>query len=108
MLQRIAALFRHTFLPITRKVKEQGGTPKVVYRGSPNEFSEFSYQFMRTNGTTEGVGFYFTDNQSIVKGYGDKGDTGKLYEVYLNISKPLNIDSKASILRAILVQTRFF
>ena len=49
---------------------------------------------MRMNGTTEGIGFYFTDNQSIAKGYADKGDAGKLYEVYLNISKPLNIDSK--------------
>ena len=63
---------------------------------------------MRMNGTTEGIGFYFTDNQSIAKGYADKVDAGKLYEIYLNISKPSHIDTKASIVRDTLVQTRFF
>lgn len=41
----------------------------LVYHGSPYRFKLFDYNKMRTNGTTEGVGFYFTDNRRIAEAY---------------------------------------
>lgn len=76
------------------KIVNEDGSPKVVYHGSPNQFTEFDYSKLRTNVTTEGVGFYFTDNKNVAEGYANKGDSGKLYEAYLNISKPLNSEKK--------------
>lgn len=44
-----------------------------VYHGSKNNFELFDYSKIRTNGTTEGVGFYCTDNFSIAKHYSFEG-----------------------------------
>lgn len=71
-------------------VVNEDGTPKVVYHGSPNLFSVFSYDFIGTQGTAEGKGFYFTDNRNVAEGYSTKrGQNGKLYECYLSIKQPL-------------------
>ena len=32
----------------------------LAYHGSPQDFKEFSYEFMGNTGTAEGFGFYFT------------------------------------------------
>ncbi len=73
------------------------GTPKVLYHGSPNDFNTFSLEYLGTNGTAEGYGFYFTDKRDIAEGYSHgteaqrhQGADGKLFEVYLNIKKPLS------------------
>ena len=58
------------------------GKPLVVYHGSPNVFNEFSYKFIRQNGTSEGIGHYFTTNKEIADGY---GSNGKVYEAYIDI-----------------------
>lgn len=58
-----------------------------VYHGSPNKFDKFDYARIRTNGTSEGIGFYFTDNRKIAAGY---GNNGYLYTVRLNGSKVLS------------------
>lgn len=44
-----------------------------IYHGSKNHFKEFDYKLIRTNATTEGVGFYCTDNFSIAKHYSFEG-----------------------------------
>lgn len=59
----------------------------IVYHGSPNRFSTFDYKRIRTNGTTEGVGFYFTDKKDVAKAY---ANGGYLYTVDLNGKKPLS------------------
>ena len=70
------------------KVVDADGKPLVVYHGSPNDFSVFSYKFNNRNGQAEGRGFYFTDNRSYAEGY--QSDGGKLFEVYLSLQNPLN------------------
>ena len=52
----------------------------------------FDYSKIRTNGTSEGVGFYFTDNKEIAEHYADS--TGYLYTVELNIGKSLSGEQK--------------
>lgn len=70
------------------KVVDAEGKPLVVYHGSPNDFTVFSYKFNNSNGQAEGRGFYFTDNRSYAEGY--QSDGGKLFEVYLSLQNPLN------------------
>ena len=61
------------------------------YHGSPNKFEIFDYNKIRTNGSSEGLGFYFTDNIDIAKGY---GSDGYLYCVKLKGKKPLSDNEK--------------
>ena len=70
------------------KVVDADGKPLVVYHGSPNDFTVFSYKFNNSNGQADGRGFYFTDNRSYAEGY--QSDGGKLFEVYLSLQNPLN------------------
>ena len=65
----------------------------IVYHGSPNKFDVFDYGMIRTNGTSEGVGFYFTNNKNIAKGY---GSNGYLYTVDFNGKRPLS-DNKLTL-----------
>lgn len=86
------------------KVTDSEGNLKVVYHGSPADFNTFSLDYLGTNGTAEGYGFYFTDRKNVAEGYANSyevegGSAGKLFEVYLNIKKPLS-DSKLTITKA--------
>ena len=87
------------------KVVDENGKLKVVYHGSPADFNTFSLKHMGTNGTAEGYGFYFTDKKHIAENYTrgregqQTGDTGKLFEVYLDIKKPLS-DTEVTMSRA--------
>lgn len=88
------------------KVTDENGNLKVVYHGSPAEFNEFSLEYLGTNGTAEGYGFYFTDKKSIadiytkgLEGQQSQDVKGKLFEVYLDIKKPLS-DTEVTMTRA--------
>lgn len=88
------------------KVRDAEGNLKVVYHGSPEDFTQFSLDYLGANGTAEGYGFYFTDQKSIAEGYsqGREGqrnpeNTGSLFEVYLDIKKPLS-DERVTMSRA--------
>lgn len=70
------------------KVVDANGDPLVVYHGTSADFNEFDYGKIGTQGRAEGAGFYFTNNQSVAKGY------GSTMEVYLSIEKPLAYDAK--------------
>lgn len=59
----------------------------IAYHGSAKEFQDFSYEYLGSNGTSEGFGFYFTSDKSIAEGY---ADNGMLRKVALDIKKPLN------------------
>lgn len=76
-----------------------GGIKMLVYHGSPNKFDKFSYDKIRTNGTMEGAGFYFTDNKEIAKGYG--GNSGYLYTAKLNINKSLSNEKKTLTIKEV-------
>lgn len=59
----------------------------VGYHGSPKEFQEFSYEFLGSNGTSEGFGFYFTNSEQVAKNYARGGYVKK---AVLTINKPLS------------------
>ncbi len=66
------------------KVRDEDGNLLVVYHGTNEDFNIFDFDKIGKNGTAEGHGFYFSDDQEITSMYGDKQK-----EVYLNIKKPL-------------------
>jgi len=61
----------------------------VAYHGSPQEFQDFSYEYLGSNGTSEGFGFYFTSDKSIAEGY---AEGVMLKKVLLDIKKPLSFN----------------
>lgn len=83
------------------KVRDDDGKLKMVYHGSGAEFTEFSYKYMGVQGSSEGRGFYFTDNRNMAEGYQKNG--AKLMEGYLDIQKPLS-DSEVTLKRSELVK----
>lgn len=70
------------------KVVDDAGNPKAVYHGSPYAFEEFNYKHRGMNGSSEGYGFYFSDDINIAEGYSK--NTGNIYKTYVNIEKPLS------------------
>ena len=87
------------------KVVDENGKLKAVYHGSPTDFNTFSLKYIGANGTAEGYGFYFTDKKAIAENYTrgregqQNGEPGKLFEVYLDIKKPLS-DTEVTMSRA--------
>ena len=94
------------------KVRDENGNLKVVYHGTTNgNFNTFSYKYLGMNGTSEGKGFYFTDDIKYAEAYTGESDTGiygyskenttvnkapqsKVFKVYIDIEKPLDADKK--------------
>lgn len=72
------------------KVKDEKGNLLTVYHGTPNDFTQFSYDFIGSNGTALGKGFYLTDDINIADSY---GKDGKVMELYVDIKKPLSLNS---------------
>lgn len=71
------------------KTKDENGNLKVLYHGTPNDFTKFSYDKLGTNGTLLGKGFYLTDDINVAQAYANKGEDGKVMELYADIKKPL-------------------
>lgn len=71
------------------KTKDENGNLKVLYHGTPNDFTKFSYDKLGTNGTLLGKGFYLTDDINVAQAYANKGENGKVMELYADIKKPL-------------------
>ena len=70
--------------------KNDDGTPKVFYHGSPNEFEVFDIE--KTRGE---LGHYFTDDKSYAEQY--MRDNGKLYAVFLKSKNIISLfDPKAA------------
>ena len=70
------------------KIVNADGTPKVMYHGSPAQFTIFDKSKAKSGGHY-GRGFYFTDSTS------HAGTYGNLYSVYLNIRNPLQSGGEA-------------
>ena len=84
---------KHNFQPQpTSKITNPNGTPKVMYHGSPAQFTVFDKKKAKSSGLY-GRGFYFTDSETHAGTYGQK------YSVYLNIRNPLE-SGKATVTRA--------
>lgn len=70
---------------VSETVLNENGTPKVVYHGSAEKFTVFSYGHIgsQTGVGILGDGFYFTDKKRLAKNYG-----GEVYPVYLKMKNP--------------------
>lgn len=69
------------------KVTHPDGSPMVVYHGSPKAFDAFDYD--RIESISEGLGFYFTANEDVARGYGE------VMPVYLSLQNPMDYDAKS-------------
>lgn len=65
--------------------------PVTVYHGSNANFKTFDYSKIRTHGTSEGIGFYFTNNIEVAENY---ANNGYLYSVSFNGKKSLSSTKK--------------
>ena len=70
-------------------VKNEDGSPKVVYHGSKSKFDTFNFEKLGETGTSKGRGFYFTEDKSQASGYG-----GNVGEYYLDINKPASLTDR--------------
>lgn len=60
----------------------------TLYHGSPSRFDAFDHQRIRSaNGTSEGIGFYFTEDETVARGY---ASGGFLYEADFRGTKALD------------------
>lgn len=90
----------------TGKPMSEGGKPLVVYHGSPTKFDVFDSEKMGSQGTTEGKGFYFTDDVNLAKAYATaregqdiKGEP-HLFDVFLSIKNPIRDINQKTITKA--------
>lgn len=63
----------------------------LVYHGSSNKFSQFDYNRIRLHGTSEGIGFYFTNSLGVARKY---GSGGYIYAVEFSGRRSLNSTCK--------------
>lgn len=78
------------------KVVDESGSLKVMYHGtSRGGFNIFD--IYKSKYGLFGTGFYFTDSENIGNSYTKKGkgNNPKVYESYLNITNPLDMDAIA-------------
>ena len=78
------------------KVVDENGNLKVMYHGT----SKGGYTVFDTYGSNYGLfgqGSYFTDNKSVAESYTKKGkgNNPQVYESYLNITNPMDMDAEA-------------
>ena len=81
------------------KVVDENGEPKIVYHGTVNgAFTVFDKDRIGERWNADEIGFFFTSDEAIgidyTIPYGSKEGKPHLFNVYLNIKKPLMINSK--------------
>ncbi len=62
----------------------------LIYHGSDVKFDQFDYNFIGKNGTSEGIGFYFSDNKAIAEAY--TTGSGYIYTVNFQGKKQLDFN----------------
>lgn len=77
-------------------VRDEDGNLKVMYHGT----SQGGHTVFDTYGSKYGLfgaGSYFTDSKSVAESYTKKGkgDSPQVYESYLNITNPMDMDAQA-------------
>lgn len=80
------------------KVRDENGNLKVMYHGT----SKGGHTVFDTYGSKYGLfgqGSYFTDNKSVAESYTNKGkgNNKQVYESYLNITNPIDMDAEADV-----------
>ena len=95
------------------KVVDKKGRPLIVYHGTGKEFDTFDYSKIGTFGTSEGLGFYTTENLTIAQEMAELSARqnqirgfGVSMPLYVSIKNPItnikqsSFDKKAIIARA--------
>ena len=80
------------------KVRDENGNLKVMYHGTSNG-GHTVFDTYGSNFGLFGQGSYFTDNKSVAESYTDKGkgNNKQVYEAYLNIKNPMDMDAQANV-----------
>lgn len=74
---------------VSKIIDEETGEPKVVFHGSNNTFTEFK-TYHKDKEVGDMFGAYFTKNRK----YAEKTYGKSVYEVFLNIKRPLNTEGR--------------
>ena len=79
------------------KVRDEEGNLKVMYHGTSAGGHTMFDPYGKAKYGLFGVGSYFTDNKDVAESYTEKGkgDNKQIYEVYLNITNPIDMDAPA-------------
>ena len=80
------------------KVVDENGNLKVMYHGTSNG-GHTVFDTYGSNFGLFGQGTYFTDNKSVAESYTNKGkgNNKQVYEAYLNIKNPMDMDAQANV-----------
>ena len=80
------------------KVRDENGNLKVMYHGTSNG-GHTVFDTYGSNFGLFGQGTYFTDNKSVAESYTNKGkgNNKQVYEAYLNIKNPMDMDAQANV-----------
>ena len=80
------------------KIRNENGNLKVMYHGTKNGgFTIFDRNKAKTSGNF-GTGIYFSSTMDYSNDYIDKSSNSKMYEVYLNITNPVDSVNKSRTL----------
>lgn len=79
------------------KVRDENGNLKVMYHGTSAGGHTIFDPYGKAKYGLFGVGSYFTDNKSVAESYTEKGkgNNKQIYETYLNITNPIDMDAAA-------------
>ncbi|MBO5970787.1 MAG: hypothetical protein J6S14_20120, partial [Clostridia bacterium] len=82
------------------KVRDENGNLKVMYHGT-QKYGFTIFDYGRQKFGLFGGGFYFTDDRTVADGYskdsdGNAKDGSGIYVVYLNITRPIDMDAYAN------------
>lgn len=79
------------------KVRDEDGNLKVMYHGTSAGGHTVFDPYGKAKYGLFGVGSYFTDNKSVAESYTEKGkgNNKQIYETYLNITNPIDMDAAA-------------
>ena len=78
-------------------VRDENGNLKVMYHGTSSGGHTVFDPYGKAKYGLFGVGSYFTDNKSVAESYTEKGKgkNKQIYETYLNITNPIDMDAAA-------------
>lgn len=78
-------------------VRDENGNLKVMYHGTSAGGHTVFDPYGKAKYGLFGVGSYFTDNKSVAESYTEKGkgNNKQIYETYLNITNPIDMDAAA-------------
>lgn len=72
------------------KVRDKNGNLMTVYHGTPSH----GFTIFDANKSDDKLSFFFTDNREMAQSY--VNDDTKEYEVYLNLTNPLEVDARGN------------